>query len=98
MKKEETKVEEVVEEPKAEEVDKFETLTPEQKEKALELLEKDEKKIDWKKTGKRVGIGLTAMGTIAVSFLLGKSRGKKKAGQSAGVTSDTTTAQDTATV
>ena len=97
MKKEETKVEEVVEEPKAEEVDKFETLTPEQKDKALALLEKDEKKVDWKKTGKRVGIGLAAAGTIVGSFLFGKSRGKK-AGQSAGVTSDTTTAQDTTTV
>ena len=87
MKKEtEPKTEETVVE---EQVDKFEALTPEQKEKALELLEKDDKKIDWKGTGKRVGIGLAAVGTVVGSFLLGNSRGKKKAA-SAGVSTDTT--------
>lgn len=75
---EEKKTENVVKE-EVKEQDKFELLTEEQKKKALELLEKDQKKGDLKKKGMIAGGIAAVVGTVIGAYFRGKSSGSKSA-------------------
>lgn len=87
-------VENKAEEQKKEE-NKFDLLTDEQKKKALELLEKDDKKIDWKKTGKRAGMVLGGLITVGSAYVFGKKSGEKSSRQESNNTTSTPQPFDT---
>ncbi len=74
---------------------KFDLLTDEQKEKAMKLLEKEESKIDWKKTGKRAGMVLGGLVTVGTAFVLGKKSGEKSSSQESNNTTSTPQPFDT---
>lgn len=74
---------------------KFDLLTDEQKEKAMKLLEKEESKIDWKKTGRRAGMVLGGLLTVGGAFLAGKKSGEKRSSQESNNTTSTPQPFDT---
>ena len=74
---------------------KFDLLTDEQKAKALQLLEKEESKIDWKKTGKRAGMVFGGLLTVGTAFVLGKKSGEKSSSQESNNTTSTPQPFDT---
>jgi hypothetical protein len=86
-------VENQAEEQKKE--NKFDLLTDVQKEKAMELLEKEESKIDWKKTGKRAAMALGGLLTVGGAFLAGKKSGEKHSSQESNNTTSTPQPFDT---